>query len=113
MSRAVRFDKYGPVDVLQVVDVDRPEPATVKCSLRWSAPGSSGEISIREGRLHDLWPATFPSGQGSDFAGRVVEVGQGVDDVTIGEEVIGFTDNRASHADYVVASAEHLTTKPE
>ena len=28
-----------------------------------------GEIAIREGRLQERWPATFPSGEGTDFAG--------------------------------------------
>ena len=31
-----------------------------------------GEIAIREGTMEALFPATFPSGQGRDFAGRVV-----------------------------------------
>jgi NADPH:quinone reductase-like Zn-dependent oxidoreductase len=62
--------------------------------------------------MHAQWPAMFPSGQGSDFAGVVAETGSGVDDFAEGDEVIGFTDNRGSHAEYVVVPAENLTAKP-
>jgi NADPH:quinone reductase-like Zn-dependent oxidoreductase len=37
-----------------------------------------GEASIRKGLLYERWPATFPSGEGSDLAGVVGEVGEGV-----------------------------------
>jgi NADPH:quinone reductase-like Zn-dependent oxidoreductase len=67
---------------------------------------------IRRGALHDRWPATFPSGQGSDMAGVVAEVGDGVDTFGVGDEVLGFTDNRASQAQFVVVPAGQLTAKP-
>jgi NADPH:quinone reductase-like Zn-dependent oxidoreductase len=63
--------------------------------------------------LHSIFPATFPSGEGSYLAGVVHAVGDGVDAFAVGDEVIGYTDNRASHAEYVVVDAENLTPKPE
>ena len=42
----------------------------------------------------------------------VAEAGSGVDDFEEGDEVIGFTDNRGSHAEYVVVPVENLTAKP-
>jgi NADPH:quinone reductase-like Zn-dependent oxidoreductase len=72
-----------------------------------------GEAMIRQGFLHDRWPATFPSGQGSDFAGVVAETGADVGTVAEGEQVIGFSDQRASQAEFVVVPAEQLTQKPE
>jgi NADPH:quinone reductase-like Zn-dependent oxidoreductase len=71
-----------------------------------------GEAKIREGLLHAMWPATFPSGEGTDLAGIVTNVGPGVDRFTVGNEVIGFTDRRASHAECVVVEAQNLTIKP-
>ena len=74
MPRAVRFDKYGGLDVLQVVDVERPTPGPGKVLVRVKAAGiNPGEASIRKGMFADRWPATFPSGQGSDLAGSVEE----------------------------------------
>ena len=89
MSRRVQFDRYGPVDVLQVADVPRPRLARGRSSSR-SPPGiNPGEIAIRNGALDAMFPATFPSGQGSDFAGRVVETGPGVTEFAPGDEVPG------------------------
>ncbi len=46
------------------------------------------------------------------MAGIVTQVGIGLEGVTVGDEVIGFTDRRASHAEYVVVDAQNLTRKP-
>jgi NADPH:quinone reductase-like Zn-dependent oxidoreductase len=111
--KAVRFDQYGGVDVLKVVDAPVPEPGQGEALIKVKAASiNPGEAKIREGLLHARWPATFPSGEGSDFAGIVTKVGPGVGSVKVGDEVIGFTDKRASHAEYVVAEARNLTPKP-
>jgi NADPH:quinone reductase-like Zn-dependent oxidoreductase len=70
MPQAVRFDRYGDVDVLEVVDVPRPVPGPGQVVVRVMAAGiNPGEAAIRAGLLHERWPATFPSGQGSDLPG--------------------------------------------
>jgi NADPH:quinone reductase-like Zn-dependent oxidoreductase len=113
MSRAVRFNDYGGVEVLQVVDIDAPVAGPGQLLIRVKAAGiNPGEAKIREGLLHERWPATFPSGQGSDLAGVVEQVGDGVTDFRVGDEVIGYTDDRASQAELVLIDAEHATARP-
>jgi NADPH:quinone reductase-like Zn-dependent oxidoreductase len=113
MPRAVRFDHYGGVDVLKVVEVPRPAPAAGQALVRVRAAGiNPGEVSIREGRMRERWPATFPSGQGSDLAGIVEELADGVEQFALGDEVIGFTDERASQAELVPVPVEHLVPRP-
>ncbi len=113
MPRAVRFEHYGGVDLLQVVEVERPVPGPGELLVRVKAAGiNPGEAKIREGAMHERFPATFPSGQGSDLAGVVEEVGAGVSAWSAGEEVIGFTDGRASQAELVVVEAENVTKRP-
>ncbi len=103
MPKAVRFENYGGIDVLRVEDVARPVPGEGQVLVQVKAAGiNPGEAKIREGLLHSRWPATFPSGQGSDLAGVVAETGPGVTGFSAGDEVIGWTDNRASQAEYVV-----------
>ncbi len=111
--RAVRFDKFGGIDVLKVVEVDRPVVGKGEVLVKVRAAGiNPGEGSIREGKLAAKWPTTFPSGEGSDFAGTVEEIGEGVKDIKPGDEIIGFSDERSSHAEYVKVKADHLTPRP-
>ncbi|MBV9089995.1 MAG: NADP-dependent oxidoreductase [Mycobacteriaceae bacterium] len=113
MSKAVKFDRYGGIDMLEVRDDPRPVPGEGQVLVEVKAAGiNPGEAMIRKGALHDMWPATFPSGQGSDLAGVVAEVGPGVDGWRVGDEVLGFTEERASQAEYVVVPANQLATKP-
>ena len=111
--KAVRFDEYGGTEVLKVVDVPRPVPGAGQVLVQVKAAGiNPGEAKIRAGLLHSRWPATFPSGQGSDLAGIVAETGPGVTSFSTGDEIIGWTDNRVSQAEYVVVEEQHLTAKP-
>jgi len=111
--KAVRFDEYGDVDVLRVVDVPVPDPGAGQVLVRVKAAGiNPGEAKIREGLLHARWPATFPSGQGSDLAGVVERLGPGVTTVAAGDEVIGWVDTRSAQAEYAVVEADNLAGKP-
>jgi NADPH:quinone reductase-like Zn-dependent oxidoreductase len=110
MPRAVRFDHYGGIDVLDVREVETPMPGPGQVLVRVKAAGiNPGEADVREGHYEDRWPATFPSGQGSDLAGVVEE---GADGFAAGDEVIGFTDQRASQAELVAVDAQNLTPRP-
>lgn len=113
MAKAVRYDEFGGIEVLRVDDVDRPVPEDGQVLVRVKAAGiNPGEAAIRTGAMADLFPSTFPSGQGSDLAGVVVEVGGGVDRVSIGDEVIGFSEKRSAQAELVLVDVDKLTPKP-
>lgn len=113
MTKAVRFDRFGDIDVLDVRDVERPSAGRDEVVVEVKAAGiNPGEASIRKGLLKDVFPSTFPSGQGSDFAGVVAETGSDITGFAVGDEVIGFSETRASHAEFVVVPAENLTAKP-
>jgi NADPH:quinone reductase-like Zn-dependent oxidoreductase len=113
MSKALQFDLYGGIDVLQVRDVPRPVPAAGEALVKVKAAGiNPSEAVIRSGALHHMFPATFPTGQGSDLAGVVAELGVGVSSVAVGDEVIGFSMKRSSQAEYVSVPAGQLTPRP-
>jgi NADPH:quinone reductase-like Zn-dependent oxidoreductase len=113
MPKAVQFDSYGGVEVLEVRDVPRPVPEAGEVLVEVRAAGiNPSEGVIRAGAVRDLFPATFPSGQGSDLAGVVAELGSGVSGFAVGDQVIGFSDRRSSHAEYVAVPATQLTPKP-
>jgi len=113
MSKAVRYNEYGGIGVLDVVEVDRPVPGPGEALVRVKAAGiNPGEAAIRQGAFAEVWPSTFPSGQGSDLAGVVAELGDGGTSVSVGDEVIGWTDDRASQAEFAVVPVTQLTPKP-
>jgi NADPH:quinone reductase-like Zn-dependent oxidoreductase len=113
MPKAVQLTAYGGVDQLNIVDVAKPEPAPGEVVVRVVAAGiNPGEISIREGLLKDRWPMDFPFGEGTDFAGHVDAVGANVSGFAPGDEVLGWTERRSAHAEYVAAPAKQLVPKP-
>jgi NADPH:quinone reductase-like Zn-dependent oxidoreductase len=113
MPQAVRFGQHGGPEVLRVVEVSRPVPGRGQVLVKVKAAGiNPGEAKIRSGAFAGRYPTTFPSGEGSDLAGVVAEAGEDAGGFTAGDEVIGFTDNRASHAEYVLVEAGDLVPRP-
>jgi NADPH:quinone reductase-like Zn-dependent oxidoreductase len=111
--RAVQIDSYGGIDVLTVRDVPRPVPGAGEVLVQVKAAGMVvSEAALRSGAVQNIFPLTFPSGEGSDLAGVVAEIGSGVSEFAVGDEVIGFSSRRSSHAEYVTVPANQLTPKP-
>src|SRR2546423_6510988 len=112
MTKAVQFDSYGGIDVLEVRDVPRPVPGAGEVLVEVRAAGINiSEAVIRSGALDGLFPATFPSGQGSDLAGGVAELGSRVSGFAVGDEGIGVSMRRSSQGEYVAVPAAQLTAQ--
>ncbi len=113
VARAVRFDRYGGRDVLYVADIDMPSPGPGEVVVEVRAAGiNPGEAGIRVGAMHEMFPATFPSGEGSDLAGIVTALGSGVTEFSVGDEVLGFSLRRSSHATHTAVPVGQLIRKP-
>src|SRR5262245_1111263 len=100
--KAVQLSEYGGPEVLELKDVPLPE-GDVLVKVRATSI-NPGEASIREGFLAESYPMDFPFGEGSDFAGEVVETG---------EAVFGWTDERNAHAEYVAVPRDQVAPKPD
>ncbi|OBJ62527.1 NADP-dependent oxidoreductase [Mycobacterium sp. 1423905.2] len=112
-ARAVRFDRYGGRDVLYVADIEMPTPGPGEVVVEIRAAGiNPGEAAIRQGAMHEMFPATFPSGEGSDLAGIVTVVGPEVTEFAVGDEVLGFSFRRSSHATHTAVPVTQLIRKP-
>lgn len=113
MPRAVRFDEYGGTDVLRIEDVPIAAPQAGEVVVEVRAAGiNPGEAAIRQGFLHDRFPATFPSGQGTDFAGVVSQTVAGIDGFAVGDEVLGWSHGRSSQAEFVTVPVDQIIRKP-
>ncbi|TDW24444.1 NADP-dependent oxidoreductase [Kribbella kalugense] len=111
--KAVRFHATGGPEVLRYEDADQPVPGAgeVRIQVAGSAfnPADGG---IRGGFIPI--PMTLPHVPGYDVSGTIDALGEGVDGLAVGENVIGFIPMNAdgSAAQYVVAPASALVKAP-
>lgn len=111
--RAVRFDHFGGIEALYIGEIPKPAPGAEEVLVQVKAAGiNPGEAAIRQGKMAQQFPSTFPSGQGSDFAGIVVAAGASAADFKVGDEVIGFSNHRNSQAEFIVVPTDQLVLKP-
>ena len=99
MSRMIRFHKFGPAEVLKIEEQAAPQPAAGEVQIRVEAIGISWyDVLWRQ----NLAPsqARLPAGMGHEMAGVVSAVGEGVDDLQVGDKVASFP--AASANDYPV-----------
>src|SRR6201992_728953 len=112
-ARAVRFDRYGGPDVLYVADVPTPKPGPGEVLVEVRAAAiNPGEAAIRSGAMDPESTGTFPSGEGSDLAGVVVATGPDVTAFRLGDEGLGYSWTRSSHATHAVVPVTQLIGKP-
>jgi NADPH:quinone reductase-like Zn-dependent oxidoreductase len=108
--KAVQFAEYGDPDVLQVANVDEPHAGPGQIRLRVRAAGVNPvDWKIRSGMMAQDKTLASPRGLGSDVAGVVDEVGDGVTGVSVGDEVFGFASS-GGYAEY--ALMENFARKP-
>lgn len=113
MPRAVSFEQYGGIDVLNVVDVDPPEPGDGQMLLRVKAAGVNPfDAKLRSGMFQQSIPVSFPTLQGSEVAGVVERVGQGVRGFAAGDEILAATAKRGGQAELAVVNQTHALIRP-
>ncbi|MEU4340924.1 NADP-dependent oxidoreductase [Nocardia sp. NPDC023852] len=108
--KAILFDRFGGTEVLHQVDIEVPQPGPGQVRVRVKAAGVNAlDGKIRSGALQALFPTPLPAIPGHEVAGVVDALGEGVKDVNVGEEVLGWSDT-GSYAQYALATT--LATKP-
>lgn len=102
--RAIQFDSFGGADVLHEADIEVPRPGTGQVRVRVKAAGLNAlDGKIRSGALEAMFPTPLPSVPGREFAGVVHALGEGVTDLRVGDEVLGWSDTGA-YAEYALAT---------
>ncbi|MFJ5712530.1 MULTISPECIES: zinc-binding dehydrogenase [unclassified Streptomyces] len=109
--RIVRYHRYGPPEVLQVDEMDKPQPGPGMVRLRTEAIGINFAALQERAGIFYHHTAEPPASPGGDVVGFVDALGPGVTGVRIGARVasIIFKD---SMADYVIARARDLIPVP-
>ena len=112
--RAVRYAEHGGPEVLTVEDVERPTPGHGDLLVRVEAAGINPvDTYFREGE----YPVPeLPWTPGSDAAGVVEAVGEGVEGFTVGDRVFatGLGNwNQGTCAEYVRVPSDHAAVLPD
>ncbi len=102
--KAIRVNEHGGPELLSYEDVPVPEPGPGEARVRLAAAGINFiDVYQRTG----LYPKEPPFTLGQEGAGEVDAVGEGVEDLSVGDYV-AFADVAGAYAEYVVAPVERL-----
>ena len=109
MARQILFNATGGPEVLEVADVTPRDPGPGEIRVANRAVGLNFiDIYVRTG----LYPANPPSGLGTEGAGVVEAVGDGVDDFAEGDRVAYAQAPLGSYADFTVMPADKAIALP-
>lgn len=89
MSRTIRFHQFGPAEVLKVEEQPVASPAPGEVQVRVQAIGVSWYDVLWRQNLAST-QARLPAGLGYEMAGVVTALGEGVDDLHVGDKVASF-----------------------
>jgi NADPH:quinone reductase-like Zn-dependent oxidoreductase len=112
--KAVQIKKYGGVDILELVDIEKPiiGPGQVLIENHASCINPI-DSKIREGMI----PVQFPFTLGADLAGVVVQVGEGVKNYQVGDKVYGqgivLAGASGAFAEFVASPANLVAMMPQ
>lgn len=112
MAKAVRFYEAGEPEVLRYEDVEVGDPGPGQVRIRHVAVGLNyADTYFRNG----TYPIPLPNGIGVEAAGVVVALGQGVDNVAVGDRVTytGFVNTLGAYSTERLIPAAPLIKLPE
>ena len=110
MAKAIRIERTGGPDVMQLVDVEVGEPGPGQARVRHEAIGVNFiDVYFRSG----LYPQPLPGGLGMEGAGVVEAVGPGVESVAVGDRVVYAGRPNGAYADVRNMPADILLRLPD
>jgi NADPH:quinone reductase-like Zn-dependent oxidoreductase len=112
--KAIMIKKYGGPEVLEIVDVPAPKPKANEVIVQVKATSVNPvDWFIRDGKATSFVKLSFPAILGCDLAGTVVEVGEGVRSVAVGDDVFAMMpQDYGAHAERVALAESLVVKKP-
>lgn len=94
--KTIQIDQFGGPDVLHLTDAPEPRPGPGQVRVRLRAIGVNPfDAKVRAGAMESVFRTRLPAVLGSEIAGVVDEVGEGVTDIARGDEVFGWPEGGA------------------
>lgn len=107
--RHIQVSSTGGPEVLELTEGPQPTPGAGQVLVRVAAAGVN---FIDTYQRSGLYPMEFPFIPGMEAAGRVEEVGAGVEGVGPGD-VVAWADVQGSYAELAVAPADRVVSVPD
>jgi NADPH:quinone reductase-like Zn-dependent oxidoreductase len=118
--KAIVYEKYGPPDVLELKEVEKPIPRDNEVLIKVYATTvnrtDTATIKAKPFFARFLTGMFKPKKQipGTEFAGKIEEIGKDVKSLKVGDKVFGFNGlGSGSHAQYMTISEDKAITIPE
>jgi NADPH:quinone reductase-like Zn-dependent oxidoreductase len=112
--KAIRVYEYGNPEVLRLEEVADPVAGVGEVLIDVTGAGVNPiDWKVLSGAMKAFIPLPLPFTPGVEVAGTVVEVGQGVTEFSIGDEVFGFINIVGGYATKAVAQVSKLAIKPK
>lgn len=109
--KAILVEEFGEPEVLRYTDVERPEPGVGEALIAVKSAGVNYADTMRR-RNRYVVRQDLPFVPGSEVAGVVAEVGEGVETVSPGDRVVTLLGT-GGYAGYAVAPARNLIPLPD
>jgi alcohol dehydrogenase len=114
--KAAQISQYGHADVIEVVEIDKPGLTAGQVLVEVHATSINPfDTIVREGYVQQMIPQ-LPVTLGGDISGIVVELGEGVTDFVLGDEVYGQANavagNSGAFAEFAATGANQVGKKP-
>lgn len=116
--KAAQYNEYGSPEVIKIQEADKPVPGKKQVLIKVVAAAINPfDYKVRRGYMKDTMPLKFPVTIGGNLSGVIVEVGEGVSEFKIGDEVYGqsygFGGTSGAIAEYATANSGGISLKPK
>jgi len=113
--KAAILKAYGDIDQFEIADIAVPTPGPGEVLLKIEASAVNPfDLILRQGFMAQYIPLPFPAILGSDAAGTIAAVGEGVTGFAVGDRVAAdFAHNgKAAHAEFGVVATTSVAKLP-
>ncbi len=118
VMRAAQIQNYGGPESITITDtVEKPslKPGQILVEVHASALNPF-DSKLRSGVYKEMIPLQFPFILGGDFSGVINEIGEGVTEYALGDEVfgtaLGLTGGSGAFAEFATANTKNISKKP-
>lgn len=116
--KAAQIAEYGDASVIKINEINKPTAGNGQVLVEVHAASLNPfDTAIRSGSMKDVLSLHFPVTLGGDIAGEVVGIGEGVNDLSIGDKIYGQANvvagNSGAFAEFAATATGQIAQAPK